>query len=135
MGLAFPEEFRAFYREVGSGDFGPGYGFLPLVPPDDPTEGNVVDRYLLFKAGAPEEPDFHWPEKLVQFCHWGCAIWSCIDCGSGKIFRADPNFGTNYVIVEEAASSDAFIRRWLENQLPFELESVKAAAGKMYPNQ
>lgn len=134
-GLSFPEDFSAFYREIGSGEFGPGYGSLPLLPPNDPIETNVIDRYLLFQNGDPDEPEFYWPEGLLQFCHWGCAIWSCIDCSSGKIFRADPNFGTNYVIGVEADSFDSFIRRWLDDELPFELESIRIAAAQKYPDR
>lgn len=133
MGILLPSDFRDFYQQIGSGDFGPGYGFLPLLPPSDPTEGNIVERYLLFMQGDPEEADFHWPEGLLQFCHWGCAIWSCIDCKTGKILRADPNFGTNYVIVQEAESFDSFMRLWLNDRLPFEIDSIKTAAAKMYP--
>jgi len=124
-GLTFPASFVEFYRHIGSGDFGPGYGFLPLLPPNEPTEGNVVDRYLLFRNGDPEEPEFHWPEGLLQFCHWGCAIYSCIDCRSGAILRADPPSDVNYVIEPESESFEQWMYLWLDNKLPFELESIK----------
>ncbi len=69
-----------------------------------------------------------WPEGLVAICHWGCAIWSCVDCNSeqGRVIRFDPN---DYVGSEAASWRGAwteerptlahFLADWLDDRLPF----------------
>jgi hypothetical protein len=53
----------------------------------------TVELYELFRRDDPEDPAWRWPEKVVPICHWGCAIYSCIDCSTddGKIIIWDPN--------------------------------------------
>lgn len=34
-----------------------------------------------------------WPQGVLPICHWGCAIYSCVDCRdeTSKVIRFDPN--------------------------------------------
>jgi hypothetical protein len=55
-----------------------------------------VAWYLIpsYPRVSEDEPDWPgWPHGLLAVCHWGCAIWSCVDCTSaeGRAIRFDPN--------------------------------------------
>lgn len=47
----------------------------------------------VFAQSDPEDPFWDWPQGLLPICHWGCAIYSCIDCTSddAMILTWDPN--------------------------------------------
>jgi hypothetical protein len=94
LGLRLPSTLRAVYREIGNGGFGPGYGLLPLrLDPSLDEHETVVDLYSAFTSSDPKDPAWRWPDQLVPFCDWGCAIRSCVDCVSsdGKVVTFDPN--------------------------------------------
>jgi hypothetical protein len=72
LGFAPPPLLREVYLEVGNGGFGPGLGLLTLT--------EVVDQYLQNRGDYPDESGWKWPEGVLQFCSWGCAKYSCVDC-------------------------------------------------------
>lgn len=94
FGFQLPRLLKRLYSEVGNGGFGPGYGLLGLTGgvPDDQNH-NALELYALYRGSDREDPLWQWPAALLPICHWGCAIYSCIDCTSAafavKIF--DPN--------------------------------------------
>src|SRR5262249_37828243 len=60
-----------------------------------------------------------WPEGLLVICHWGCAIYSCVDClHPGFRMRIyDPNVHMDQdnwddSFFEECASFDDWIAAW-----------------------
>jgi hypothetical protein len=54
---------------------------------------DAVEEYLAFREPDPDDPGLEWPERLLPICHWGWAIYSCVDCGDddASLVRFDPN--------------------------------------------
>src|SRR5262249_29429302 len=76
LGRPLPPVLRDAYLLVANGGFGPGYGLLPLWPT---VTLHHVDLYHALSSTDPEDQAWRWPEELVPFCDWGCAIRSCVD--------------------------------------------------------
>lgn len=94
LGLRIPQVLRAIYASVGNGGFGPGYGLMGLPGGFTDDQGNSADQlYELFRQPDPEDSTWHWPAGLLPICHWGCAMYSCIDCSTdeGRVLLWDPN--------------------------------------------
>jgi len=94
LGFAVPDLLKAVYRQVGNGGFGPGYGLIGLIGGAEDDRGrNAVQLYELYSSSDPEDPGWKWPEALLPICHWGCAIYSCIECKTDgfPIVVFDPN--------------------------------------------
>jgi hypothetical protein len=96
VGYCLPPLLRRLYLEVGNGGFGPGYGIFGLRDGhrDDELDRTALDWYHY----AHDAPSSHWsflPASLLPLCHWGCAIYSLIDCSdpAGPMWGWDPNPG------------------------------------------
>lgn len=86
VGFSIPAPLKQLYLEVGNGGFGPGYGILGLDGGHTTDEGDsIIKHYQLLCQSDPEDPSWSWPEGLLPFCHWGCAIYSCAS-------SLEPNF-------------------------------------------
>lgn len=113
LGFAIPPLLRQLYLQVGNGGWGPGYGLIGLSGGTrDDTGCTAVEDYVLRRSGSdPDEPNWLWPEGLLPICHWGCAIYSCIDCLQipAPMILFDPN-------VDKRSWSDALF----PEQLVFE---------------
>lgn len=132
LGFALPPLLRRMYGEVANGAWGPEYGANGLIGgARADLERGAVDWYRSSReSGAdPDDPGWPgWPEGLLAVCHWGCAIWSCVDCHSpgGRVVRFDPNpyvggDGASWsgAWTEERATLAAFLADWLDDRLPF----------------
>ncbi len=53
----------------------------------------MVEDYALRRQPDPEDAGWFWPAGVLAVCHWGCAVYSCIDCRTeeGRVLRFDPN--------------------------------------------
>jgi hypothetical protein len=92
LGSPLPAFLARVYLEVGNGGFGPGYGLIGLPGGYTGDEGgSVVDLYESRRAWATDGRGQRWPEAVVPFCEWGCAIYTCVDCHSGAVLTFDPN--------------------------------------------
>jgi hypothetical protein len=119
LGFAFPPLLKRIYAEIGNGGFGPGYGLTGLTGgvPDD-TEKTAPALYEMFRSIDPDEPGWHWPERLLPICHWGCAIRSCIDCADPafrmRIFDPNGHDGDDWsdTFFEEAPSFESWLWAW-----------------------
>jgi SMI1 / KNR4 family (SUKH-1) len=129
LGFRLPRLLGRMYTEVANGGWGPEYGANGLIGgARADLESGLVDWYRTMRAAGPDDEDPAWPgwpEGLVAVCHWGCAIWSCVDCNSadGRVVRFDPNpFGpeswSGAWTVERPTLAD-FLRDWLTGDLPF----------------
>jgi hypothetical protein len=85
VGFPLPRLLRRLYLELANGGFGPGYGVLGLA------DGHRDDQGV-------SAPSLHekWrvsPRSLLPICHWGCGIYSFVDCATdeGIIWAYDPN--------------------------------------------
>jgi hypothetical protein len=94
IGHPLPTFLRDLYLGVGNGGFGPGYGLLGVQGgfPDD-VGHTLVDLYRSFLSTDPDDPTWRWPAGLVPICHFGCAIYACVDCttSTGRVVVWDPN--------------------------------------------
>ena len=94
FGFQLPPLLKRLYSDVGNGGFGPGYGLLGVTGgvPDDENR-NALQLYAVFRQSNPEDRLWQWPAGLLPICHWGCAIYSCIDCtkASFSVTIFDPN--------------------------------------------
>lgn len=126
LGLALPSALRAFYGQVANGGVGPGYGLIGLrggVKSDLDTD--VVDDYRLRLQNDEEDPAYFWPPGVLPVCHWGCAVYSCIDCRSpeARVLRFDPNpVDQDWTVAwgSESESLTTWLRRWLAGEEQFE---------------
>ena len=96
IGFELPEVLKSVFQSVGNGGFGPGYGLMGTDGgATDDTGATFVSMYKLFTAENSEqsdEPNWDWPKGLVPICHWGCAIYSCVDLQNGASMAVwDPN--------------------------------------------
>jgi hypothetical protein len=85
---------RQVYGTVANGGFGPGYGLIGLAAGHlSDLKRDVLREYQMFRQADPSEPGRSWPEQTLPICHWGCAIYSCVDCTTtdGAIARFDAN--------------------------------------------
>jgi hypothetical protein len=120
LGFRLPAVLRRVYGEIGNGGFGPGYGLIGVSGgrPDD-TGKTLAEVYAINATVDPEDPSWSWPKGLVPICHWGCAIYSCVDCLSpGNPVRIfDPNAhedSTSWddALFDEAPSLEQWLREW-----------------------
>ena len=94
LGYPLPEILRTLFTTVANGGFGPGYGVIGIQGGHLTDEGDSsIDLYTIFSEADPEDPNWKWPPGLLPLCHWGCAIYSCVDCSThdGQIVWFDPN--------------------------------------------
>ena len=90
LGYPLPSLLRALYANVANGGFGPGYGL----------EG--IRGYVR-------------PDRLIALCHWGCGIFSHLDCRSGRVFwgEAGPDA---YALRGQAASLYEWLDLWADGE-------------------
>jgi len=126
LGFALPDPLHDLYHNVANGGFGPGYGFIGLmggVKSDLNTD--VVEDYRLRLMEDEQDPGYFWPVGVLPVCHWGCAIYSCIDCRlpEARVLRFDPNpVDEDWSVAWgcESSSLSLWLRRWLLGEELFE---------------
>lgn len=110
-----PSLLKRLYTEIGNGGFGPGYALIGLTNgvPDD-TGKTAPAIYEIFRSG----PELGWPDGLLPICHWGCAIYSCVDCLDPdfrmRIFDPNNHDGDDWTdaFFEDSPSFEDWIRSW-----------------------
>jgi hypothetical protein len=120
LGFPLPDLLRELYLTVGDGGFGPSYGVLPLLKPEPGGMGHesVVLLYALLRH------DPSWPERLLPFLDWGCAIASCVDCLSLSlpVIRYEEE-----VFTPEAPSLEHWLNDWLAGRDLFRIPDGEGA--------
>lgn len=94
LGFEPPAILSEVYMTIANGGFGPGYELMGLIDGHTDDLGNTcIDLYKSFSESNPDDPAWIWPQNLLPICHWGCAIYSCIDCSTqtANMFVWDPN--------------------------------------------
>ncbi|MFC4161269.1 SMI1/KNR4 family protein [Chitinimonas lacunae] len=81
LGFALPPLLRQLYLDVANGGFGPGYGVMGLEDGFTDDQGSsAVSLYQTLAQKDPDAPDWHWPERWLPFCYWGCTVYSLVHC-------------------------------------------------------
>jgi SMI1 / KNR4 family (SUKH-1) len=140
---------RALYAEVANGGVGPVQGIMGAIGGFEDNHGTIVDAYLekkehyrLVDLAAFEQwakpytgsmgshrvashqyvelPRDVWPDRLLEFYHDGCGIFSCIDVSTGRIFLID----SDGVVFYEANSLEEWLERWLQGEMFMEVEET-----------
>jgi hypothetical protein len=117
LGFKLPTAVRQLYTLVANGGFGLDYGLLGLVggAPDETGE-TAVGSYLRRRETARD----WWPQYLLPICNWGCAMYSCVDCGphsrQGRMVRFDPNISIQPPCMwDERRDLAAWLRVWIDH--------------------
>jgi hypothetical protein len=121
LGYALPSLLRRLYLEVGNGGFGPGYGILGLQGGHTDDLGSTAVE--LYRSWRPRE-------GLLPLCHWGCGIYSLVDCrtGDGEMWGFDPNpvpeDQIDNALYQEGVGLSTWLDRWvrLEHHQPAVVE-------------
>ena len=121
LGFPVPALLKEIYSTIGNGGFGPGYGLLGLHNGfSDDLGNNAIELYKLNLLPDSDDPSWIWPTNLLPICHWGCAIYSCIDCSSetGEIVTFDPNLhdeSWKTCFILQPRNIESWIRAWIED--------------------
>jgi hypothetical protein len=79
LGFILFDSFKRLYLEIGDGNFGAGYGMMPLLDGAfAATASGVVPTFLEWKKKG-------WRFNYLPFCYHGCSIFSLIDVQTGRI--------------------------------------------------
>src|SRR5262245_22651106 len=122
LGCPLLELVRQLYSRVADGGYGPGYGIYPLLDADGGC--TVVGSYQAFAAAREEgDPAGPWPERLLEFCGWGCNSFSAIDCArlACPVIRFDPDRWTDEgglagCLVPESDALAEWLTAWLDGE-------------------
>jgi hypothetical protein len=117
LGFPLPRLLRRLYLEVGNGGFGPGYGILGVRDGfTDDLGDTALDAYRRFHS---LRRDFSVPDSLLPICHWGCAIYSLVDCATASIdmWACDPNPGVDDDVFREPLTLIGWLGRWVDGRL------------------
>ena len=106
LGFELPSLLRRIFLDVADGGFGPGFGLLRLEL-GEPRE-TLVGIYTAF-AGAPEDP---MPDCLLPICHWGCSIWSCLDCRTEE--RPIVTMNSDRPLANAGRTLHSWLQAWLD---------------------
>jgi hypothetical protein len=117
LGHALPSLLRRLFLEVGNGGFGPGYGVLGVRGGSTDHLGRItLDAYREFHSARRAQS---LPDALLPLCHWGCGIYSLVDCASqhGHIWASDPNPGVEDDTFRQPLTLAEWFARWVEGRL------------------
>ena len=121
LGFPLPTLLRRLYLEIGNGGLGPGYGLLGLRGGHrDDLGGTAIDVYREWRERhSGDTAMVPIPEGLLPICHWGCGIYSLIDCASAEadMWASDPNPGVGNDVFREPTTFGEWLERWIEGRL------------------
>lgn len=75
LSFELPSLLCPLYTLISGGQFGPGYGLIPIS-----GSNSLTTLYLEHRSWNQLEGSWFWPERLVPIVNWGCNIYSCVNC-------------------------------------------------------
>jgi SMI1 / KNR4 family (SUKH-1) len=128
LGFRLPQFLRKVYLNVGNGGFGPGYGLYGLnAATGDYSDSYdyALDHYRVLVQGPHDYPRvYRWPLGMLPVCHWGCGIFSFINCAreDGRVHRysfegydpEDPK-SCEDVTIDALPVESGSVREWLQS--------------------
>ncbi|WP_394831272.1 SMI1/KNR4 family protein [Pendulispora rubella] len=129
LGFSIHPDLVELYTKVANGGFGPEYYLLGIGENGHPSDQKrtAEDEYHQFRNPDSESPSWFWPGRVLPIHHWGCAIYTCIDCDSeeGVLYRFDPNAvddDWSIAWLVEGRTLDQWLRAWLDDEDLFECD-------------
>ncbi len=122
LGFSSPLLLREIYLKVANGGIGPGYKILGVKGGHTSDEGDSIEElYSSFMESDPDDKAWKWPKGLLAFCHWGCAIYSCIDTTKEgyPVVWSDPNLRDpeermDQAFIDHRPSFESWLQGWLD---------------------
>jgi hypothetical protein len=113
LGFRLPPLLRQIYG-VANGGLGPGFGLLRIGEGADTLAAvyrSFADSSIAPKPSEPGFDQYPWPDRLLPICDWGCAIWSCLDCGTdgGAIVTAS----NGHAFANAGHTLESWLLAWL----------------------
>jgi hypothetical protein len=94
IGFSLPPLLCRIYTEIANGGFGPGYGLIGIEGGfTDDLGRNIVDIFTDKNSPGFQKYFPDWPIQSISICHWGCAMYSVVDCSTTEyqMFHFEPN--------------------------------------------
>ena len=75
-----------------------------------------MDEYRARRSAEYVERLGEWPKSLFPLCHWGCGIYSIVDCASqnGAMWAWDPNPVPDDQLSTALFAESNTLAEWLE---------------------
>jgi hypothetical protein len=123
---------RELYTNVANGGFGPVYGLNGIEGSFGHTlvrsylaakqSNRLVDITIYEKRQGPtkllQTPFYIYPDRFLELCHWGCAIYSYLDYAGDRVFRGSV-YREFYGFEYEAASLFEWLNLWSRDLVQF----------------
>jgi hypothetical protein len=124
IGFNLPHTLREIYSNVANGGFGPGYGVMGVEGGFTDDMGNTVaDLFESYRHSDPEDPTWQWPDRFLPICHWGCVVYSAIDCSGeqSSVYYVDvgvkePGEPMESIIKLHKPSIEVWLSDWLDGK-------------------
>lgn len=122
LGFSLPPLLAAVYIRVANGGIGPGYGLIGLPGGFADDQGDsVVSLYEAYRMRDPEDPTWAWPRGLLPICHWGCVVYSAVDClleGNPVVFadvgNKEPESPMTSILIPHKPTLASWFDAWLD---------------------
>ena len=124
LGFTLPRLLRGIYLTIANGGFGPGYGVMGVTGGFTDDLGHTVgDLYEVYRQSDPDDPDWKWPERFLPICHWGCVVYSAVDCRDElhavylvDVSAKEPGNPMDEIIKLQSASLEHWLSDWLDGK-------------------
>ncbi len=122
LGFSLPAVLRDIYMHIGNELIGPhGYSFLGVSGKRSTANPTIDEQYHLFRNLKLQDSPWQWPDKVVPFFHWGCDIYSCVDCQHPAtpvllfdINLCEPGQPLTHAFRSHVPSLELWIVKWLD---------------------
>ena len=124
FGHPLPDLLKTLCETVANGGFGPAGGLLPLTEGRPDEKGRTsLGLWQIYSKEGSADPSWHWPDGLLPVCHWGCAIYSCVNCLDRKFTMVtfDPNQHSgkdswDRCYFRDSRTFDEWMKDWVEGR-------------------
>lgn len=122
LGFSLPPLLSRIYTEVANGGFGPDYGLIGLAGGHSDDQGqDIVALYRQTCSQSWRQHRPRWPDRLLRILHWGCAMYTTVDCTSPdfRLFHFEPNpseeeLGFPNCLIPHSYGLHEFFEAWLD---------------------
>jgi hypothetical protein len=119
-GCPLPRLLRRLFLEVANGGFGPGHSGILGAPGDQGRRytGDWDDLLHVHRAFLGPGPVPDPPRHMLWLYHWGCGIWSLVDCSSpeGVMWAWDTNNSQQHLFCQGISLTE-WLAAWLQGRL------------------